>query len=69
MFAIGSYETTTSIHSFGRTHTENSPGLSIIAPDGALDLEALIGRQEVVGVHRGRDAARAWSYGRVVAKP
>jgi hypothetical protein len=54
--------------SVGRTHTENTPGLSIVAPDGALDPETLVSSSEVVAVHRGADAERAWAYGRIAAK-
>lgn len=51
--------------SIGHTHTENTPGLSILGPEGWLDPELLVEGYGVVGVHRGTDAARAWSYGRV----
>jgi hypothetical protein len=52
--------------SVGRSQTENSPGLSLIGPDGWLDPESLVERAEIAGIHRGADAARAWSYGRVI---
>jgi hypothetical protein len=55
--------------SVGRTQTENSPGLSILGPEGWLDPELLVAGREVVGVHRGADAGRAWSYGRVSRSP
>lgn len=51
--------------SIGRTHTDNSPGLSVLGPEGWFDPELLVRRDEIVGVHRGGDASRAWSYGRV----
>jgi hypothetical protein len=55
--------------SLGRTQTENSPGLSVLGPDGWLCPEDLVEPREVVGVHIGVDAARAWSYGRVDEAP
>ena len=51
--------------SVGRTHTENSPGLSVLGPEGWLDPESLLERTDIVGIHKGADAARAWSYARV----
>ena len=55
--------------SVGRTHTENLPGLSVLGPEGWLDPESLVERDDVVGIHRGADAGRAWSYGRVNQSP
>ena len=52
--------------SVGRTHTENSPGLSIIAPAGEFDPLGCLDNHDVASVHVGMDAARAWSYGRIV---
>jgi len=52
--------------SVGRTQTENSPGLSVLGPEGWLDPESLVESAEVVGIHRGADAGTAWSYGRTV---
>jgi hypothetical protein len=50
--------------SVGRTHTDNSPGLSILCRDGLLDPRQLVEGQSVLGVHTGVEAPRAWSYGR-----
>jgi hypothetical protein len=50
--------------SLERTHTENSPGLSIMARAGLLDPRALVEGYRLVAVHQGIDARRAWSYGR-----
>jgi hypothetical protein len=48
----------------GRTHTDNSPGLSIIGPPG-LRPEVLVPEHLLLAVHKGTDAERAWSYRRV----
>jgi hypothetical protein len=51
--------------SVGRTQTDNSPGLSILGPEGWLDPELFVGDHAVVDVHTGTDAAWAWSYRRI----
>lgn len=48
----------------GRTHTDNSPGIHIIAMEGAVNPEALVEAQLILSVHRGVDAGLAWSYPR-----
>lgn len=47
----------------GRTHTENSPGISVIGPAG-LDVREFVPPGRVLAVHGGTEAERAWSYGR-----
>jgi len=49
--------------SIGRTQTNNAPGLSIIGPEGRFDPVQYVEIENVVGLHEGADAARAWSYG------
>ncbi len=49
----------------GRTHTDNSPGLSVIGPRGLLSPERFVGAKDVLAIHRDGDAERAWSYARV----
>lgn len=48
----------------GRTQTDNSPGISLI---GWADIEpdAFVEATEILAVHRGDDAARAWSYAKI----
>ena len=56
--------------SIGRTHTENSPGLSIIGPEsGWLEPEALVEARDIAGIHQGLEAGRAWSYSHVTRTP
>jgi hypothetical protein len=52
----------------GRTQTDNSPGISLI---GAAELqpEAFVDATEVLAVHRGDEAARAWAYARIKSTP
>jgi hypothetical protein len=45
----------------GRTHVDNSDGISIVGPRG-LDPEAFVPRELVHAVHEGSDAGWAWSY-------
>jgi hypothetical protein len=53
------------VASLGRTHTENSPGVSIIAAAGrAVDVPSLVEFAPVFATHVGDDAQRAWSYPR-----
>jgi hypothetical protein len=51
----------------GRTHTENSPGLSIIAKMRTFNPETFVEPERVAGVHRFQDASLAWSYGRITS--
>lgn len=52
----------------GRTQTDNSPGISLISA-ADVDPAAFVDANEVHAVHRGNEAARAWSYARIANDP